>query len=257
MRTYLFLICLLWGLAGCHREEQPKPDPCLGAAPLATTFQVLNQIGNASFECDTILPGTIVLQAPAGLVNCAWHISGDQRTFTQQPLTIDFTNPVTVTIQLTAQHTPNTSCFPNDKGRDTLYRRLTVLPATTLAIPKTAIEGKYQGACTDALTDIFTIQVKRIPNRNDPTGVSQTMALFNVNKGCLSPPGTPAQVRYGYQGFSFNQDTPGFPTNGCKVVIGKGYLDLIDQNKITLEYTEQDNGLATKVSKVFVGHRIQ
>jgi len=256
MRTRCCLVGLLSSLAGCQREESLKPNPCLNAVSPATTFQVLNQVGSASFACDTILPGTVVLQAPAGLVDGAWRISGDPRVFTQQPLTIDFDVPGTVTIRLTARHTPNTGCFPNDTGRDTLSRRLTVLPATALAIPKTAIEGKYQGACADALSDTFTVQVKRIPNRNDPTGASQVMALFNVNKGCMSPPGTPAQVRYGYQGFSFNQDTPGFPANGCKVVAGKGYLDLVDRNKLTLEYTEQDNGLAPKVRKVFVGHRV-
>lgn len=239
---------------GCRHHDDPLPDPCAGVMVHSLPFKMLDQVGRASFDCDSMFLGTVVFAADPAYSSYEWKVGSDARTFTKQQFSVEFTQPVRVTVQLIGHRTPNTACFPMDKGVDTLRRVLTVLPPSPVAIPHTAIEGKFQGATTDAPTDTFTIRIFRGPNLNDPT--QERIYLFNVNKGCQVP-GRPALVVHGYQGFDFYQDVPGFPFNGCKLVSGSGALDLMDRRQIRLDYTEQDNGASPKHNKTFIGRRIK
>lgn len=243
-------VCGVSLLTTCKHEADAGPDPCAGVTS-RPTFRMLNQIGAAAFECDSMLPGTVLFEAPQGYSAYDWTITGDPRHYATPRFSLEFELPTQVQVQLVAHRTPSPACVPGDKGIDTFYKSLTIVPASS-GIPHTAIEGKYRGVTLDAPSDSFTIQIRRGPDPFIPA--QESMQLLNVNKGC-QPPAIPVRVTYGYQGFAFFQNYPGYPTNGCKLVIGSGALDMADHQKIRLEYTEQDKSSTPRSNKVFVGKR--
>ena len=95
-------------LAGCHHSgPDPQPDPCAGQTRQPPPFKMLNQVGRASFDCDSMFLGTVVFAADPAYSSYEWKVGTDARTFTKQQFSVEFTQPVRVTVQLIGHRTPN------------------------------------------------------------------------------------------------------------------------------------------------------
>lgn len=255
--TYL-LIILGFGsvlINGCSHDGEGRnssnPTPCGPAQAEQYAFTIQNNINNNFFECDTIFPSVVRFTASQVYSSAKWKIGTDPRSFTKTSFDLTFpsTSTGSVVIQCIGTRPINTVCIPHDDGIDTLTKVLTIMPLDEFA-PHAAIEGKFLGSTTDAVSDTFVVRIFVGPDLLHPP--HPAIFLYNLNKGC---PGTSIDISAGYQGLVFNQ---GIGNTVCHGVFGTGHIDLKNRNKIRFDYDEQKTpGSVTLVHKTFLGTRIR
>ena len=235
-------------LSGC-RDKQDTPDPCAQAKANPLTFRFIEAFGTPT--PDTAYNSqTVSLQGPgAPYTSYQWLVGQvDQRTGRNTAVSFDNQTFGEIPVRLIAKRPPNTACFKNDDGVDTLTQTLTLMPFRDQSAP---IYGKFQGANSDALRDTFTIRVYAGPNYRYPTNPTAEFSnyLVGIPKGCRTP--------YHEIGLTWRGITAS--SGGCtgmnitNVNITKGYLTTRDS--IRVEYRTQV--IPTIIDKVFVGKRIR
>lgn len=251
------LVALLL-LAACHGNlptqpaPKPAPDPC--AQPAASRYYIRvaskNFSGDHFITCDTTYPGNVRFSAPRLYTSVAWRIGHDPRTFTQNPQPLDFQQAIGTIVVRFIGSRPVDKCRPGDKGVDTLFTTLTVVPFNLLPYHlgrhKAAIEGTFLGATDAAPQDTFRVSIHPGLNFLSDSG-SISLIPFNLSKGCL---GLEMEAVPQYRSVEFNQSRNLGPCHG---VYGYAALDSLDRNQLRIVYQEQVAGQYTK--RIFVGTR--
>jgi hypothetical protein len=149
-----------------------------------------------------------------------------------------------IPVRLIATRPPNTGCFKNDDGVDTLTQVMTLMPWQDQRAP---IYGKFQGSNSDAPRDTFTVRIYQGANfyyPNNPAA-EPTNYVVGVPKGC----------RYAYHnvGLTWRGFTASGGSDCSSLEIQKGYLTTRDS--IRIQYRSQVT--PTIVDKVFLGKRVR
>jgi hypothetical protein len=232
----------LLALPGC-RDRTATPDPCQGQKANPLTLRFLEAFGTPT--PDTAYNSqTVALQGPgAPYTGYRWRIGAvDERTGRTTAVRFDDQTLGPVPVRLIATRPPNTACFKNDDGVDTLTQTLTLMPFRDQRAP---IYGKFQGSHSDAPRDTFTVRIYSGPNFSFPNNPAAEPSNYAVGlpKGCRTPY---IDIGLTWRGITANR-------GGCTSLnITKGYLTTRDS--IRIEYRTQVS--PTIIDKVFLGKRV-
>lgn len=232
-------------------NDTTSPDPCSGSRPVTASFTMYETLYNTAVPADTVLVfRSIHFAADEKYDSYEWRIGDDPRVFTDSVVVLRFEQPEgDVDVRLIARRAPNTSCYPNDDGIDTVTKRLHVISVW----PSPRILGSYHGYNTDAPKDTFTFSL----DYRDLGEHGKNYVLNNLNKGCSEPAqdGATAIVIYvGYRAFQFIGE--GWVGQGCLSPNGVAVLQG-DGDSIKVEYTIIDRSDPRKIfPKTFVGRRV-
>lgn len=177
-------------MAGCRRgvPVAPAPAPCRGAKANPLAFRFLENWGTPTPDT-AFTKQTITFDGPgAPYTAYQWRVGSDPRAFTQRRFSLYFPEAAngTYAVRLIATRPPNTRCFAQDDGVDTLTQVLTLVPRTQ---QRAALYGTFLGSSTDAPRDTFAVRVFSAPDYhqpNDPAAAPYNY-LRNLSRGCQSP----------------------------------------------------------------------
>ncbi|MFD2785652.1 hypothetical protein [Hymenobacter rubripertinctus] len=252
MRSSLLPALALLGpllLAGCRQDKDPQPDPCAAAQANPLSFRFLENYGTPTPDT-AYAKQDITFEGPgAPYTSYEWRVGNDARVFTDRQFSLYFyeKDAGDYRVRLIARRPPNTKCFPNDDGVDTLTKVLSLVPRS---FRKGPIYGKFQGSTTDAPRDTFTI---RIFQGLDPYNVGSPIQydfLRNLSRGCQSPYFT---LGLTWRAIQFNYGRNDF---SCLTESGIGYLTTRDSIRVDYSQFENDRSLK-RINRVFRGKRVR
>ncbi|PGH40437.1 MAG: hypothetical protein CRN43_03040 [Candidatus Nephrothrix sp. EaCA] len=186
-------------LISCKRD----PDPCAGLKPISADFKFYQKfIGiDSIFYIDTVImnpdrniyiPEKVWLIANEEKATYRWELEDYPKNNTTKSFFLDFDQPFgNIEVKLIVTKEPNTSCFPNDDGADTVTKTLVVLDGSKF---KYAFEGTFTGCLTDNPSDIFDITIVNLgaPPQRDYKGY-YGLRVYNLPKGCGRNNFTPSE----------------------------------------------------------------
>lgn len=245
MKKLLLLLGLAAVIAACKPCDDPTNpecpnyvDPCKDAFQTSADFQFGT---NLPFEdtarfipSDTVLGGEITFKATYPADTYWWKIGEDPREFSTPSVSLRFSTPENITVVLIVTRTPDTLCFPDDDGRDTVIRRVVMVPD----IKQSSILGNYRFERVEAAApgDSFDVQIFMAVSRE--YGYSFIRAK-NLPEDCGNRPDSLLHDGWSpISDWSFNSVII-FPYSGygCNNRIALAYLDPINRDSITLKYS--------------------
>lgn len=137
-----------------------------------------------------------------------------------------FSEPTKFLVQLRLWWQPETDCFPEDPGRDTVYRDLVVLPRSA-----SRIFGSYKGQRSMLPHDDYPSGTHTIDFVMDTTFSwgDTLLRIVNLHPGCTNSRDFSPSLRemYGYAAASFNSggSTDRYPDGSiCRAPVGLALL---------------------------------
>ncbi|MDX2282674.1 MAG: hypothetical protein NW241_00870 [Bacteroidia bacterium] len=208
----------------------PNYDPCLGKTPVSAEFVIEELIyGRRSTRMvtDTLLE-YMLLTGPEGASRYEWHVGTDARVFTTREVFLSFSfsdTNTTVPITLVVESMPDTACFPDDNGLDTVRKSVYV------SAPRHArIVGRYRGVRRSNPADTFDIGISY---KIDFTGVT-SFDLWRLPQTCQDTPHVEAMwIAGGYYGLYVDA---GFEFQ-CHKIAGTGRLKPDDRDSLIFPFT--------------------
>lgn len=234
-----------FGATYCHSRDEPLPDPCARLAANPLTFQFIEAFGTPTPDTAYNNQPLAVKGPGAPYTSYQWLVGKiDERTGQNIVVSFDGATLGPIPVRLIATRPPNTACFKNDDGVDTLTKVLTLVPYRDLRAP---IYGKFQGANTDAPRDTFTVRIYSGPNFFHPSAPPSEFSNYAVGipKGCRTPY---YEIGLTWRGIGTGSD------GGCSGLnLNKGFLT--SRDSIHIEYRAQI--VPTIIDKIFVGKRVR
>ncbi len=241
----LSILCLslaIW-VSSCKDDEPHCPD-----AHVTANFT----IGQIPFGPDTIFIGdtvltdrVVVLEAAKGHKGYEWKIGKDpyRQAVTDRITTLRFPLPFnSIEIRLIVHSKPNTVCFPNDDGIDTLIKYLTVIDRLSNPIRN----GRFSGYLAEEPSNTFVVEIIDGDIRNLNEG-----CLLNLEQLLSSFDET-----FAYRKMRFGRDNCCVTADGCRDP--KGWAVLSSNNvDITIDFTTQINSDDPLLTHKFIGKRIK
>lgn len=264
--TFLVLLALvgafMFSLEGCG-------DKCEGSRPTSAEFKIYNELyyydkenGKTvekikQVEEDTLMVGSYVnFEAlDQNATSYEWTIGSDTRKRTGKKVTVFFNNesvadesPITVKLKLTRN--PDTKCFPNDKGVDSVAKKLFFLRNS-----QSPLYGRYEGEDDSNPNVSFVISVVNEKNnfgersdfiKNLPNNCNTNRAYVGLFTAFEFTIGS-------FEITAFEDLNCYFRQNDKKI----GYLTP-DRNHIVIEYEFTKGGVdeSQKQKRIFRGKRI-
>ena len=179
-------IGIMFSLEGCG-------DKCEGSKRTSAEFKVYNELyyfdkENGKIvekiklvEEDTFMLSYVTFEAfDPNAQSYEWTIGSDPRKRTEKKFTLFFDKPGVISenplpIKLKVTKTPDTKCFPNDTGSDSVIRKIYFLPQD-----KWPVYGKYFGSDNTKPNEKYTIEI--FPGFKN--GFYTTDSLKNLPGGC-------------------------------------------------------------------------
>jgi hypothetical protein len=186
------LLALLAGavLAGCRDDEDaeecpvlcddpsnpecPNYNPCLEESPITAEFKIYDDVYSAGpnanqwFEDDNIYRGRIKFEAMEDSANYTWYLGQETLNgseFKEVIKTTEDLSPGTYTAALVVEKGPNAFCFPNDAGRDSVFKTFDIVGVCDLMIMN-KFKGVFDSAPNDSVIVEF-LPIKLLPGNQD------------------------------------------------------------------------------------------
>jgi hypothetical protein len=253
MTSTKLLFCLLSASAtacvvGCGSSGGNNPvvtDPCAGATPVKASFTIYEVVGAAKVATDTVVFGPVLFSADERYDSYEWRIGTDSRVWSDSSFGLAFwqrdaDEGVPIPVQFVGRRAPQTDCFPNDDGVDTIVRYL--VPVSLYNSP---ILGSYRGYRTDDTTDVYEVDIFW-KNRD-------ALVVRNINKGCRDSANQEYALtvkEMGAKSISIN-GVARYDGRGCKNPFGT--LILHNDGRLVANYVyDKDRKQAT-----FIGRKVQ
>lgn len=190
VKLYIFLFFTVLISAGsrCHKTDI---NPCTGKTQPDGKFLIKEMIGDTAFTADTIFRDNYVqFQALNSYESVSWKFGSDQRAFTDSSFSLSFITALgTLPVNFTGKKTPNTMCFPGDKGTYSSTQNLTIVEQVEKPILSVSpLVGRYKGYYTDNPSDTFTVSIQYLDSVKydvSMTGSKNFYLLSNFPKGFI------------------------------------------------------------------------
>jgi hypothetical protein len=216
----------------CPNYQEPI-NPCDGVFATSAQFSMMQSPNINGVPPDTLITfyRECVIMKPitlrAHLNDCSYHwIIGANDYYTQE-VSFNFSSTYVdqqIPITLIVSRTPNTACFPEDDGLDTVSK---------IIIPKygceAAIWGKYYGAWEDSPLDSFVIELVNDPN--DWPNCGDQVKFINLNPMASDDTCIAGNLRVLYNYIEISETS-----GSCYWPLGQSFLDSTEQN-IKIEYS--------------------
>jgi len=235
----------------CSCSDTTAPDPCSGSEPVTAHFTMYESLDGKAVAADTVLFGNFIsFAADKKYDSYQWRIGTDARVWRDSVVRLRFEKAEgDVPVYLIVHGKPNTACFANDDGIDTVKKILHVAGGWE----KTRVLGNYHGHNTDAPRDTFTFSIEY----KDLGDFGKRFIMNNLNPGCTEPAqdGAPAiDISIGYRSFQFV--STGWVGMGCDDPEGIAILQG-DGDSVVVQYTLVDlSDVSKRIPKTFIGKRV-
>lgn len=252
-------------LESCH-------DPCDDAKRVSADFRTYNELyyfdkenGNVVEKTKIVEEDTFMLYSyvtfeafEANAESYEWTIGNDPRKRTEKKFTLAFDGLTVlqespISVKLKIKKVPNSKCFPDDLGIDSVTQLIYFLHQDNWPI-----YGKYKGADDTDPNTVFTIEIYR-------DSKSQETFITNLPNACN--PNNPG-IRIGYStAFEFALNNFPAPSNYFPPLVMNCYFQdhykkigslLLDRKNIMIDYEFTEGGVneSQKKHRVFKGKRI-
>lgn len=244
---FIFFVIIMV-LTTCQCKDDDMVDPCDNEElqPISAAFDAYTEIGWSDnfrqFKSDTFfMKRDVIFKAEQEWLSYKWTIGDDPRVFNDREFSLYFQDITTpVNIQLIVEGTPNTDCFPNDDGRDTLNKKIYFVEFET-----SPLFGFFRGTTSSNPNDTFNIELQVIP----PDGSTN---IDNLPKGCTREENNRMGFQATFRNFAL-RNLGNYVI--CPKPQGWGHLDT--NGNISIEYEIYDSDLDEVVSDSFNGKKIQ
>ncbi|MBS1508043.1 MAG: hypothetical protein JSS79_15490 [Bacteroidetes bacterium] len=249
------LICLsaLLFSNGCSEHHE---DPCKALSATSADFSIMEYHGYAYplnklwkyYPSDTVSSLYIQFVAKDSTADSyEWHIGTG--VYSKRSVSLSFPNTIvgqSVPITLILSKKPNLNCFPNNRGVDTLTKRVYFLDDCVSPL----VKGKFNGYNTNAPKDTFSITIDLCKyNQFNIRGTNMT-SLFR-DRDCPTIFYSNAVIGYRELYFSSDGSLCGSSGIGGTAMIGPG------KDQITVDYYYYPTiDLTTPVQRKFIGKRV-
>jgi hypothetical protein len=254
----LLPILVAFVLHFCSCKKKREVNPCDGLTQPKADFAFKEILNDTAFYADTIFRDNYVnFVASKPYQSVLWKIGNDPRDFKSANFTLSFVNSLeTITVNFTGWSTPNTQCFPDDKGVYNGIKQLTIVeqfdkPNVTLS----PLVGRYRGAFTNTPNDTFTLRINYFDSVKydvTMTGSKNFYWISNIPKNYKDSTSSTSYaypelrsgqpVEMGYKCLQFG--------SGSNSSTGRGYAELV-LDTLKIYYHNQLTG-----RKIFLGKRI-
>jgi hypothetical protein len=169
-RLLLVFIGALALLNGCKKND--GPSPCLNAKPTSAQFGIYEDWNGGSppvagwryIDCDTVATTVVRFAAKDSSANVSYEWRIGAGVYRQQTVVLNFPSSflasnAKIPVKLIIRKTPNTSCFPTDKGIDSVTRVVNFLALGADCV-NSSIGGVFKGYRNSNPLDTATISIK-------------------------------------------------------------------------------------------------
>ncbi len=197
MRNLVFLTLLILVANSCKKDEEetccdPRNpecanyDPCIDSRLPTADFFVSNYMhhmdleGYPLFKADTVFVRddiAFIGKEDSSDVTHKWYLGAEvitERTFSRDFK--DVVRPRYIEVSHVIEHTPNTDCFPDDDGKDSVYKKI-FLPYEYAGLN---VIGTYRGAYRGT-TDTFEVKIDAIDSDGNPANVDNFYDFYMLN----------------------------------------------------------------------------
>jgi len=249
-KAYLLLLPMLVLLLSCCEEEEP--DPCEALAPVTADFMILEDFyfdypeNWEPYDTDTVRSGRVVFMALEEGARYTWTLGAEtihERSFMRHSFPLN--QPIEVSLRVEKE--PNTNCFPEDDGLDSLRRDFWYIGRCQAP----DFDGEWEGVIDgDTARTIFIETCAEYPDPSPSDDLA--LRIVNLVEGCDVFNGF--EIEYvGFEKIYF-KDTG---IRNCLNPIGVARLHGPNKDSITIEY-EIDAAVGdidNTIQKTFQGKR--
>lgn len=250
------MICLavVLFMASCTKHQE---DPCRALHATSADFSIMEYHGNIYplnqlwkyYSSDTVSSLYIQFKANDSLADAyEWHIGSG--IYTKRSVALYFPNSIvgqSVPITLILSKKTNQTCFPNDRGVDTLTKKVYFLDDCQSPL----VGGKFIGYNTIAPKDTFSVTIELCKYNQFNTQGTYMTSLFR-DRNC--PKIFYSNSVVGYRELYFSSDGTLCESSGIggNVMVGPG------KDQITIDYSYYPTLDLTKtVQRKFIGKRVK
>lgn len=202
MKKFVGCLLLLSALVSSCKKVQPEmtaQNNCDCAKEVSADFKMGEMFGDQFIELDTIAvpityndgnpanftyQNTVYVYFSANIKNAQsyeWQVGNNTISQTTKDFGLYFGDTIgTIPVRLIVHAKPNTICFPNDDGIDTIVKYLTIRN-----VEPDPLAGLYYGYNTNDPTHFFTVKIDtaRIDNQFSPFGYDLGLSMYNLPEG--------------------------------------------------------------------------
>jgi hypothetical protein len=260
MKKQLLLITCILALAACEKDIAPE-NPCDGQQATSAAFTIKEatytqiiepRLADFLMDTDSVYFRSVYFEATqANADSFIWQIGTEPEPRYGKQVNVVFPDVLrgtTFTIQLIVKRNPNTQCFPNDDGIDTVMRQFYFVRFNE----PLSWEGTYYGSDADKSDSMYTIVLGHSYNVNKKEDV---LSVFGVPRGCKDTInellGDFGGGFVGYKNILFNRNG-----TDCNAKIVRGIFKNDINYTIRQEYITFVNGVFTRTNRTFTGIKI-
>lgn len=174
---FLLLILIISGLLTvqsckkeCHDKSNPdceNYDPCYGKSRTSADFTISEVVSGFPNETGEVWHNSYVqFTSKQDFDSYQWVIGTNKDTFYTKTCGLrDFPEGQTIQVRLIGKRTPNTKCFPDDDGIDTVYKSFKVTAGDSLLPILGEYEGYYDGYPNNKVT-VKVLCTKKLDGQN-------------------------------------------------------------------------------------------
>jgi len=254
-KTLLIMGVVIFTIISCHHHHS---DPCPSSSTRTSAdFTVAQVVTNFetnyyNLNCDTCVQGELQFSLKDNSAESVkWKIGSDTTTFTKKSFNLNFPDSIlTLPITCIVRKSPNTKCFPDDDGVDTVTKVIVIK-----GFYNRLYFGTFHGYNIDSPSQYFDIKLSKKDTTNQCdvcSGCNDYLNVHNLPEGlddprvCLLPDcdGT-------YKSFKITTNSSSLGNQ----IDGIGSIDDANHNKVTINYSYIPKGSSNRINKTFIGYR--
>ncbi len=259
----LFTLALLLGaftLQSCKECDDPRNsdcdnyNPCLDVAATSAAFTIKEatyldiidpNLADFLLDTDSCYYSSVYFEAvQQDADSFIWQVGSEVEPRYGKQVNVTFPDNLrgtTFNVRLIVKRKPNTSCFPNDDGIDTVTRKFYFVRFNE----PLSWEGIYYGSDDDKPDSMYTIVLE---HSYDAINKNNMLKVFGIPRGCRDTLNERFGGFAGYKNISFNRGGL-----DCDAKILRGVFKNGNTYVIRQEHVSMPNGVFTRKNRTFTG----
>ncbi len=253
MKKYLYL--LLFIPFACNPKEEIAPEnPCALASATSAAFTIKEatytqiiepRLADFLMDTDSVYFSSVYFEAlQQDADSFIWQVGSEVQPRYGKQVNVTFPDNLRGTnfnVRLIVKRKPNTRCFPNDNGVDTVTRKFYFVRFNE----PLSWEGTYYGSDDDKPDSLYTIILGHTYNSAKDEDL---IKLFGIPRGCQD---TINERFGGYKNVWFQRGGL-----DCDAKILRGVFKNCNTYVIRQEHVTMPNGVFTRTKRTFTGIKI-
>jgi hypothetical protein len=258
-KQLLWITCIL-ALAACEKDIAPS-NPCETQQATSAAFTIkeatiqdINSPNLKDFlmDTDSCYMSSIFFEATQQDADSfIWQVGSEIEPRYGKRINVVFPDNLrgtTFNVRLIVKRKPNTRCFPNDDGIDTVTRKFYFVRFNE----PLSWEGTYYGSDDDKPDSLYTIVLGHSYNTAEEEDILKVYGIPRETKDTINEWVSGSLITY--KNVWFQRKEINRFVFGPKIV--RGVFKIGNNYEIRQEHYSKPNGVLTKKSRVFIGNKI-